>query len=427
MPPDPFSEWAAKEGFADNDSEPARPTVQLSQLLAAILAFLKRYIVFPSEDAAVAAALWVAHTWPFQSFDYTPYLHIFSPVKFCGKSKLLECLKLLCRAPWCSILPSEAVLFRKIEAHCPSVLLDEIDTVFTNGKNGAGDPNKEGLRAVLNAGYERGATVPRCQGPNHTLRDFSVFCPKAIASIGNLPDTIASRSMKIALSRKRKTQEVTKFRWREAIEQARPITEALEAWSERQSTLDKLRDARPHMPDGLSDRQEDICEPLLAIADLAGGDWPKRARGAISKLFATSTDTDDEETKIQLLTAIREIFQQFEPKDATEDFFQKTNLHISSKSLLEKLVARDGEPWALLWNIEDIESGKIKGPAARLAKLLKPFGIVSRTIRLKDGTTPKGYPLAVFQEHFDAYLPPLSTPKQEDEQEDPQRDPQTVL
>ena len=206
----------------DVDNERAR---ELAALLDKILEFLCRHIVFPSRDAAIVTALWVAHTWPFASFDCTPYLHIFSPVKMCGKSRFLECLKLVCRLPWYSILPTEAVLFRKIQAHCPTLLLDEIDTVFTQG---AADPNKEGIRAVLNAGYERGATVPRCQGPNHELKEFAVFCPKAIAGIANLPDTVASRSIKIPLARRKPGEKIQKLRKREAKKATWPIVEGLE-------------------------------------------------------------------------------------------------------------------------------------------------------------------------------------------------------
>ena len=81
---------------------------------------------------------------------------------------------------------TEAVLYRKIEQDAPTLLLDEIDAIFT----AKGDENKEALRALLNAGFERRATVPRCVGPNHTLREFQVFCPKALAGIGKLPDTV---------------------------------------------------------------------------------------------------------------------------------------------------------------------------------------------------------------------------------------------
>ena len=372
----------------EDDADNERAAAELAALLDLILAFLCAYIVFPSRDAAIVCALWVAHTWPFRSFDCTPYLHIFSPVKMCGKSRVLECLKLVCRAPWYTIQPTEAVLFRKIQAHCPTLLLDEIDTVFTKG---ATDPNKEGTRAVLNAGYERGATVPRCQGPHHELKDFAVFCPKAIAGLGNLPDTVASRSIKILLSRRKRGQKVQKLRKREAQKAAVPIIEGLKAWSSRPDVLRALRDARPSFPSGLSDRGEDIAEPLLAIAEMARGEWIQWARKALSKLMAPGA-TDEEEIEIQLLLAIREIFQ-------------TGNTHISSDDLLKALVRRQGEPFGALWG-KNIADGNIDGPARKLAKLLKDFGIVPRPIR-EGGEISRGYPLEAFEDSFESYLPPL--------------------
>ena len=128
-------------------------------------AFLSRYIVFSSESQEIVASLWVAHTWVIEAFDYTPYLHISSPVKQCGKSRVFDCLKLLCLKPWAVVSVTEAVLFRKIEQEAPTLLLDEVDAIFT-AKNG--DEGKEALRALLNAGFERRATVARCDGSDHT-------------------------------------------------------------------------------------------------------------------------------------------------------------------------------------------------------------------------------------------------------------------
>jgi hypothetical protein len=63
------------------------------------------------------------------------------------------------------------VLFRKIEQEAPTLLLDEVDGIF----RAKSDESKEALRALLNAGFERRATVPRCVGPEHRLTDFRVF------------------------------------------------------------------------------------------------------------------------------------------------------------------------------------------------------------------------------------------------------------
>jgi Protein of unknown function (DUF3631) len=393
-PPQGHPSAADQSSGGPNGDAPrtANSTSKLSQLLDAILVFLKRYIVFPSEDAAVAVTLWVAHTWTIDAFRFTPYLHISSPVRECGKTRLFACLSHLCMKPWCVISPSEAVLFRKIHADQPTLLLDEIDTVFT----GKMDPNKEGIRATLNNGFERGATVPRCHGQSHELKHFTVFGAKAFAGIGNIPETVASRSVKIPMTRRRKEQTIEKFRTRDVEEVARPIVEALKEWSSDKEVIERLRQARPEMPRGLGDRSEDVCEPLFAIADMAVENWPKVAREALVQLRKKG-DTDEDETKIQLLLAIREIFQTWKSD------------HISSKDLLNKLIDREGEPWALWWE-RDIEDANMKGPASRLARLLKPFGIIPRTIREPDGTTPKGYPLAAFNDAFACYLPPFYSP-----------------
>src|SRR5262249_47513705 len=156
-----------------------------------ICKFLQRHVVLSSPAQAVIIALWVVHTWILDAFDCTPYLHVSSPEKRSGKTKLLDCLELLVSKPWRAISPSEAVLYRKIEMDQPTLLLDEVDTVFSGNK----DERKEPLRALLNAGFERKAKVPRCvgQGSNYHVQEFAVFCPKAFAGIGRLPDTISDR------------------------------------------------------------------------------------------------------------------------------------------------------------------------------------------------------------------------------------------
>jgi hypothetical protein len=169
----------------------------LASLLDAVCAFLTRFIVFSYEAQPFAIALWVAHAWALEAFDYTPYLHIASAEKQCGKTRLLDCLELLTPKPWRAILPSEAVLFRTIERDRPTLLLDELDGVFSNSK----DERKEALRSLLNAGFEEKARIPRCvgQGTNQEVKNFAVFCAKALAGIGKLPDTIRDRSVPIQL------------------------------------------------------------------------------------------------------------------------------------------------------------------------------------------------------------------------------------
>jgi hypothetical protein len=211
-------------------------------------------------------------------------------------------LELLVSNPWRVITPSEAVVFRKIDAEGPTLLLDEVDAIF-NPKTGA---NVEGLRALLNAGNRPGTKVPRCVGPSQTLVNFSVFSAKAIAGIKELPETVADRSVSIRLKRRAPSEPVERFRRREVGEAAENLHIPASSWSDyRESTL---MEARPALPAELDDRAQDAWEPLLAIADLASGDWPERARSAARQLSSFDA-RDDESAGVRLLADIRAVFK----------------------------------------------------------------------------------------------------------------------
>ena len=344
-----------------------------------------RYVAFRNKSQAPVIALWVVHSHAIAAFDYTPYLHVSSPEKQCGKSRVIDLLNLLVRAPWPAVSPSEAVIYRKIEAASPTLLLDEVDTIFTGGK----DENKEGLRALLNAGFQRSATVPRCVGPQHQIQDFKVFCAKVIAGIGKLPDTVADRSVPIVLARKARNQIVERFRGRDAAPIAEGIRTPLASWAGSPEIIASLREARPSIPDSLGDRQADICEPLLAIADIAGGEWPGRARAALLELFS-ATEGQDDSLGVKLLTGMHRAFADTE--------------RLSTEAAINALLACDDAPWASWWE-RDIQSGNVRGPSAKLARMLKPFGIQPGTIRQPDGTTPKGYKRESFEDAWERYLP----------------------
>lgn len=373
-------------------SPPTGNPEPLADILAQLEAFLGRYIVFRTPAQATVIAVWIAHSHAIEATDFTPYLHISSPEKRCGKSRLLDLLMLLVRDAWPVVSPSEAVVYRKISNSCPTLLLDEADTIFSGGRN---DENKEGLRALLNAGFQRSATVPRCVGPQHEIKDFAVFCPKVIAGIGKLPTTVADRSVPIILARKGPGQTVEKFRTREAAPVADAIRAQLAAWAGTTATIDALRAARPAIPDALGDRQADICEPLLAIADMAGGKWPEALRGALALLLGS--DAEDESVGVKLLAAFRSIFR-------AEDTDR-----IASDHALTALMEIDDAPWAAWW-AGDIAHDNKRGPMVKLAKLLKPFGVMPATVRLPDGSTPKGYKAESFADAWARYLPPEKAP-----------------
>ena len=358
----------------------------LEETLCEIVDILKRFVVFSTDAPYLTLALHVAHTYALDAFEYTPYIHLFSPEKRCGKSRVLEVLSHLVARPWGFINPSEAVLFRKIEQDRPTILWDEIDTVFSGRTT---DPSKENLRGLLNLGFKSGAKIPRCEGQTHEVRDFSVFCPKVIAGIGQLPDTISDRCIQLRLERKKKSQLTERFRSREAVEITEPLRSKLEAWAANPQVIERLRNARPDIPHEFGDRQADISEPLLAIADLAGGEWPQLARKALLELFHAA-DAVNDSYRVALLRDIKAIFDETGLK------------RISTKFLLESLVKRGGQ-WAERWN-RDLISGNVNGPAAKLGSLLREFGIASRTLVFPEEPDAKGYLESAFIDIWDRYL-----------------------
>src|SRR5262249_55102644 len=90
---------------------------------------------------------------------------------------------------------SEAVMFRLIDAEAPTLLLDEAETI-----EGRSD-RSEALRAVAHEGYKKGGQVPRCDGEDHQVRFFDVFCPKVFAAIGGLTGALLDRCIVIHLEK----------------------------------------------------------------------------------------------------------------------------------------------------------------------------------------------------------------------------------
>jgi hypothetical protein len=359
-------------------------------LLYAVEGMLRRYIAFADDAQATACALWVLHTYVIEAAEVTPYLHISSPMKRSGKSKLLDVLQELVAQPWRCVEPSTSALFRKVEAQRPTLLLDEVDAVF----QGKPTPQTEGLRGVLNAGFERSGVVPRCGGKTYEeVRDFSAFCAKALAGIGSLPGTIADRAIPIRLKRKHSGEPVEKFRRRQVRGEAAPVRDALARWAP--TAISALRDATPNVPDALDDRAQDMWEPLLAIADLAGGRWPEAARAAADALHAGRDEGGG--VDVALLAAIRAVF------DDTGAGRMLT------PDLLRALVDRETEPWGGWWgrDVDAVLDGETpRRPAMELARHLKPFEVQPTTIRTHRGRG-KGYLRADFEDAFCRYIPQI--------------------
>jgi hypothetical protein len=352
------------------------PAIDGAVLLDDVVRFVRRFVVMsPAQRDAVA--LWVLHTHAIEAADRTPYLTALSALKRSGKSRLLEVLKLLVREPLPTANISDAALFRAIEEKKPTLLLDEIDAIF-----GPKARDREDLRGMLNAGFERGGVTHRMGGPRmSTLETFSVFCAKVFAGIGQLPDTIGDRAILIRLERKTRDEPVERFRRRDIEPEGHALRDRLADWAEPQ--LEELRAARPDLPDELDDRAQDIWEPLLAVADLAGVGWPARARNAAVELSGNG-EREDETHTVRLLADIRDVFE------ATGKTRYKT------ADLIAELCKIEESPWGE-WFGKSLTS-------YALSRLLKPFRIQTKPLWI-DRETVRGYQLEQFENAFARVLP----------------------
>jgi hypothetical protein len=311
------------------------------------------------------------------AWDSTPRIAFLSPEAGSGKSRALEVTELLVPRPVHAVNTTSAYLFRKVsdEAGPPTILYDEADTVFGPRVKA----ENEDIRAMLNAGHRRGATAGRCvvRGMTVTTEDLPAYCAVALAGLHDLPDTIISRSIVIRMRRRALDEHVEPFRRRECQDQGRTLREALESWTE---TIEV--GAWPELPPQITDRNADVWEALVAVADAAGGDWPERARKAAVTLV---TDVAQRPTTmgVLLLTDIKAVF------DGTEAD------KLATDALLKGLHALDESPW------ENVRGSPLD--ARGLGRRLSAYGIRSKAVRI-GGSVVKGYARADFEDAWKRYV-----------------------
>jgi hypothetical protein len=311
-------------------------------------------------------ALWYAHTWAAEHFYVTPRLILSSAEPGSGKTRVLEVAQYLVKAAEMTVSGSPAALFRMVGAGPITILYDEIDTVF-NAKAGG----NEDIRALLNAGYKRTATIPRCKGDAASgivVERHPVYAPAALAGIaGGMPDTITTRAITVHLRRRRNDEHVEQFREKAVERESAPIRAALEAWVT--AIGEQLGDAEPSMPEGVTDRAAEIWECLLAIADAAGGHWPETARTACLHFVNASKDAEPS-LRVRLLADIRALFLH-----ADTD-------RMHTAEILKHLRALEDAPWGDMWG-KPLDT-------RRLAAELSRYHVKPITVK-HNGVNGKGY------------------------------------
>lgn len=354
--------------FTLTDPEPWPEPVEGVDLIGETIGLLRRYVVMTESDAT-AVALWISLTYLDQHVDTLPILAVTSPEKRCGKTTLLTIISKLARKALSVANISPAALFRAIEKLGPSLVIDEGDTFLRDN---------EELRGILNAGHTREfAFVVRSNHDSLEPERFSTWAPKAIACIGKLPETLGDRSVEIRLQRR--THKETAEKLRDADPEIFTRLQRM-AFRWALDNGDKVKRARPAIPQALNDRACDNWHPLLAIATVAGfGGVPNMA-------IRLSVDQSDQESiKVMVLTAVRDLFKE------AGDGFQPTDV------IIERLNQDKEAPWA---------GWKNGMTAEKLGKILKSYSVKSEQ-RQESGERRRGYLLKILQPVFDRYLAPV--------------------
>lgn len=347
------------------------------QVLDEVSDFLSRFVAYPSEHARVAHVLWLTHTHFMDDWDSTPRIAFLSPEPGSGKSRCLEVSAHFVPSPVEAVNVTPAYLFRKVGdvSARPTILFDEIDSVF-----GPKARENEELRGLLNAGHRRHSVAGRCvvRGKEIFTEEIPAYAAVALAGLGDLPDTILTRSVIVRIRKRRPDELVEPYRRRTNGPEGDEIGQRLADWSAQ--VRDRL--SFPVLPPEIVDRDADVWEPLISVADLAGGHWPEVARDAALSFLADSIDSSPS-IGIQLLVDLRRVF------------IGHSSMH--TKTLIAQLYGLEEAPWA---------SYRGSGlDAMGMAKLLKQYDIKPKDLRIGEKVS-RGYVRADFKDAWGRYLPP---------------------
>jgi Protein of unknown function (DUF3631) len=189
------------------------------------------------------------------------------------------------------------------------------------------------------------------------------------------------RAVVVRMRRRAPGERVDPYRTRRDAPPLNQLRDRLSGWAREH--LDELHHATPQMP--LEDRAADTWEPLIAVADLASGDWPSRGRTAATTLtVAEAQHEEDTSAGVRLLGDLREVF-------GDDDALYST-------TILDRLHKLEDAPWGDWY-------GRLLS-TRDLAKLLRPYQVRARNLREHGTGAPrKGYTRADLHEPWSRYLP----------------------
>jgi hypothetical protein len=339
-------------------------------LLANLIAAIRRHVAM-SDDLALMVSLWIIHTHVIESARFSPMLAVVSQDYGTGKATLMAVLQRLCKDAYRTSKITSGDLLRMIRQHRLTMLLDDGDSVLRN----------QSFVDILNASHDRLSGGITTALKNEFVA-MDVFVAKAMKSHVGLPDSLARRSIKILLQRKRPNEKILPVNVysSEVNDELAALHAQLVRWAE--DHLAGLKDVVSSPIDLGNDRCNDTFGPLLAIAQVIGGDALTRAESIARELL---TPDDAKSEGVQLLENIKELLQ--------ASRIEK----IHSIDLVTKLCAQTQWPWVTCNKGKPLDQ-------LLLAKILGGYGIKPDNIRIGD-ESKRGYWSDDFRDAFARYVP----------------------
>lgn len=356
-----------------HEVEPWPDPVSGAELLEHIASTYERFCVLPAHAAEVLA-VWVLATYCYLKFEFAAVVAVWSPEPECGKGRVLDVTEKLARRAFRTANTSAAVLYHSVSEDEITVLIDEVDSQSQD--------QREAIGNILKSGFQANGKAHRMTERNgeQVVVEFSTYCPKMLATIGldKLDKATRSRSISIHMSRKKREDKIAKFRRYDGTEIQRKCIR----WV--QDSIAALVAVGPlELDECATDRQEDVWEPLVAVARVAGSDWEDRIRQAARHLSGAANAGATEGLGHQILCAMRE-------------YFGANGDKADTKTLIERLNGSG--------DFSGVNRGRGLTPYF-LAQQLKPYCIEPRNLKL-EGKVLKGYDRGDFDEAFQVYLLP---------------------
>jgi len=353
------------------DVEPWPDPVNLNALLRDIHEHRRRFVIIHDEHGAVTTTLWVPFAWVHNEIaTHSPPLLITSPDEEGNAAKTLLCKYLQFQTPRGKVVGelSGASFFHMIDRVHPTLAIDNAENLFRRKKD---------LLELLTNSWTRGVPVPR-QVHGVTV-EYDVFCPKIIGAIAGsnfLPPNTMGRSIHFSMLPKLPSETVEAFGYAdndEFLAQRRKLARfALD-------NAERLRGANVEVPEGFDNRLRDNWRLLFAIADLAGGGWPKRIRAAA---VALTKQFYEPSVGRQCLAMFVELFL--------------TSAHdglVTSAWAQEQFVADPTSVWV---------NYRGRGPITQwgIKDVLHPYGITPGLIHPRGSPTCRGYKIEQSRRRF---------------------------